>query len=352
MGWEDRGYGRGGGGRGGFRSALRRVFGDGENVLDWAFPLYTAWGIRVKIHLIFVVMIIAELISSLVRSNIGVAYMMLGMGSLFLIVLLHEYGHCIACRWVGGTADKILMWPLGGLAYCVPPHHWRPSLITTLGGPAVNVLLLPIFGLPLLLLSGTEAVLFNPFDPGTAMSAVYIGGRQPFWLFALWWLYYVNWLLLAFNMLLPMYPMDGGRVVQELLWRKMGYHRATSIAASTGLVIAVVLFVVASMNQQTTLLAIALFGGLTCWVEKQRLKQTVEDPAMAGYDFDRGWRGMPGADAEERDEKAEEKRRRREADEQARLDAILAKIAKTGMGSLTRRERSWLRTATERKRRG
>lgn len=35
---------------------------------------------------------------------------------LFLIVLLHEFGHALACRQVGGTASRIVLWPLGGVA--------------------------------------------------------------------------------------------------------------------------------------------------------------------------------------------------------------------------------------------
>ena len=33
--------------------------------------------------------------------------------ALFLIVLLHEFGHSLACRQVGGTANEIVLWPLG-----------------------------------------------------------------------------------------------------------------------------------------------------------------------------------------------------------------------------------------------
>src|SRR5271165_4545054 len=39
--------------------------------------------------------------------------------ALFLIVLLHEYGHALACRQVGGRANQIVLWPLGGVAYVI-----------------------------------------------------------------------------------------------------------------------------------------------------------------------------------------------------------------------------------------
>ena len=43
--------------------------------------------------------------------------------TLFLIVLLHEFGHALACRQVGGTADTIVLLPLGGVAYVNPPQR-------------------------------------------------------------------------------------------------------------------------------------------------------------------------------------------------------------------------------------
>jgi hypothetical protein len=48
--------------------------------------------------------------------------------ALFGIVLLHEFGHALACRSVGGIASRIVLWPLGGLAFVDPPPrpvYWR-----------------------------------------------------------------------------------------------------------------------------------------------------------------------------------------------------------------------------------
>ena len=47
--------------------------------------------------------------------------------SLFVIVLLHEFGHAIACRQVGGIANEIVLWPLGGIAFVQPPA--RPGAL-------------------------------------------------------------------------------------------------------------------------------------------------------------------------------------------------------------------------------
>src|ERR1700690_3078358 len=64
---------------------------------------------------------------------------------LFLIVLTHEFGHAMACRQVGGTANRIMLWPLGGVAYVDPPQRPGAMLWSIAAGPLVNVALLPIF---------------------------------------------------------------------------------------------------------------------------------------------------------------------------------------------------------------
>ena len=64
--------------------------------------------------------------------------------SLFLIVMLHEFGHALACRQVGGEANRIVLWPLGGVAYVDPPPRPGATLWSIAAGPLVNVALLPI----------------------------------------------------------------------------------------------------------------------------------------------------------------------------------------------------------------
>src|SRR5579863_3968235 len=64
--------------------------------------------------------------------------------ALFVIVLIHEFGHALACRQVGGRADQIVLWPLGGVAYVDPPPRPGATLWSIAAGPLVNVALLPI----------------------------------------------------------------------------------------------------------------------------------------------------------------------------------------------------------------
>src|SRR5437016_10590967 len=64
--------------------------------------------------------------------------------ALFLIVTLHEFGHALACRQVGGTANRIVLWPLGGVAYVNPPPRPGAALWSIAAGPLVKVVLVPI----------------------------------------------------------------------------------------------------------------------------------------------------------------------------------------------------------------
>lgn len=328
MGMDDRSW-RGNADRGRFA----RLFGDGENPLRWSLPLYRAWGIAVRVHVVFVAMIVIELLKTIREDSIGFQFMVVMLGGLFLLVLLHEYGHCFACRRVGGEADEILLWPLGGLAYCLPPNTWRANLITTAGGPMVNVILLPVLAGGLLAAgAGWGLVFFDPLDVGggasEAMALGFVG-------WTLWSLHFANTLMLAFNLLVPMYPMDGARIVHALLWRRMGRHEADRIVTRVGLIAAIVLGTLALVVGEMLLLGIALFGGFVCYQELQRsrfLEAPDEDWSMS---FEpprtRGAKEPPTVDP-------------------AEIDRILAKISERGIQSLTRGEKKKLSKASAKNR--
>lgn len=359
MGWESRRYDQPDDDRRGFPALLRRMFGQGEDFYGWGVTLYRAWGIDVRIHLLFIIYIVVELIRALPRDNVGIGYRSMALASLFGLVLLHEYGHCIACRRVGGAANRIVLWPLGGLASCMPPPNWAANLITTIGGPAVNLILFPVFAGVLLALGiPWSSIFFNPFAVEAALGDLNLpgSGAQPYWLYWLWWLHATNAFLFLFNVLIPMYPMDSGRILHCLLWRKLGHRRATDIATKIGFAAAAVLVVIASVGEQHLLMGIAVFGIVECWQARRRLAMEQGDPALGDYDFDRGFQGFPAADDSPRESARQARarvRREQEAEaEQAELDRILAKIARSGMGSLTRGEKRWLERATEQRRKG
>jgi len=137
--------------------------------------------------------------------------------ALFAIVLLHEYGHALACRSVGGSADRIVLWPLGGVAYVNPPPRPGATLWSIAAGPLVNVVLFPV----LLLLSRMSGVL----DGAQGLSNPHALLRAVF---------YINFGLLIFN-ILPIFPLDGGQILRSLLWYPLGRARSLMAAAVIGI---------------------------------------------------------------------------------------------------------------------
>jgi Zn-dependent protease/ATP-dependent Clp protease adapter protein ClpS/predicted RNA-binding Zn-ribbon protein involved in translation (DUF1610 family) len=135
--------------------------------------------------------------------------------SLFGIVLLHEFGHALACRQVGGRADTIMLWPLGGVAFVSPPPRPGAVLWSIVAGPLVNVILIPVTFLPMLFLRGEDAA--PDFQ-------VYLRHLAT-----------INLVLLIFNML-PVYPLDGGQIVMALLWFLIGQAHALMVVSIMGIV--------------------------------------------------------------------------------------------------------------------
>lgn len=103
--------------------------------LNGSFPLFRFAGISVRIHILFILFIGMRLLDG--RGNFESELIFLTM--LFGVVLLHEFGHCFGARAVGGDAENILLWPLGGLAYANAPMTPWAQFVTVACGPLVNV---------------------------------------------------------------------------------------------------------------------------------------------------------------------------------------------------------------------
>ena len=167
--------------------------------------------------------------------------------ALFAIVLTHEFGHSLACRQVGGEANRIVLWPLGGVAYVNPPQRPGATLWSIAAGPLVNVALFP-------LLTGL-GMAAKSLGWATTMPDVYA------LIWAIWW---IDVGLFVFN-ILPIYPLDGGQILRSLLWFVFGKARSLMIATGLGLV-GIVAFVGLAIYLQSLWLGIlAAFMLLNCW---------------------------------------------------------------------------------------
>ncbi len=350
---EDRSRGLGGD-WGGMRPTL-------DNPLSWSVPIGRYFGIDVRLHVIFPVFVVIMLLISAGAPDrgdaapVGMAVMAGLLACLFIVVLVHEFGHCFACRSTGGRADEILMWPLGGLAYCHPPQRWTAHFITVAGGPVVNVaiclVLIPLLGLATGRWLGVAVP--NPVSPFGGLYAAEVSGSPV--LSGLYLLNYVSFVLLLLN-LLPMYPMDGGRLMQSILWSKYGYVRSMRFTIRAGYIAALLLGIAAFPLGSVMLFAIAVFGGVTCYHTYRQLQFTEETLGFEADEFAFTPAGSPEVKEADRAgptlaERRAERAARREAEEAEEADRILQKIHDHGMDSLTGRERRLLQRVTDRKKR-
>jgi stage IV sporulation protein FB len=336
MGWQDRPYYRDRGDTSG--SPLLWL-------LNGSVPLFTAFGIRVRAHASLVLCVLLVLIFGLGR---GFTWQdrVESMSILFLVVLLHEFGHCFAARWVGGTAEDILMTPLGGLALSRPPRRWGATFVTVAAGPAVNVLICVLCGAVLWLRNGWLP--WNPlgFEPFARSFSWFDLTHYAFYIF------WTSYMLLIFN-LLPVFPLDGGQLLQTLLWSRIGHYRATLIACGVGMVGSVLMVAVAIATRSIFLGLIAV----SCFTYSMSYRRVTVEMGPEEFDeTDYSAAYEPATPRRKRprlSQRAIKKARKLAQEarlEQERIDQILAKVSAQGMASLTWSERRALRKATEHRR--
>ncbi|MHC4518115.1 MAG: M50 family metallopeptidase [Planctomycetota bacterium] len=188
--------------------------------------------------------------------------------ALFGLVLLHEFGHALACRQVGGRAERIVLWPLGGVAYVDPPQRPGATLWSIAAGPLVNVVFVPVLLLATRLahLGGVTQALPDLFELLRAVT-------------------YINIALLIFN-LLPIYPLDGGQILRSLLWFVFGRAWSLLVATVIGFVGVAGLILLAALARSLWMGLIAVFILLNCWRGLRnaiRMARMTRAPRRAGF---------------------------------------------------------------------
>lgn len=320
----------------------------------WSLTVGSIWGIRVRLHALFLFFAAFELLQAFGQGLLETQLVI--VVSLFLIVLLHEFGHCFACRLVGGNADDILIWPLGGLAFVQPPHRPFESMVTTLGGPLVNVLIAVLIA-PILYLFGAFPLdMLNPFS----FELADVGSRAIQYLAIAWKL---NYIVLLFNML-PIFPMDFGRLLQELIWMRSNYHHSMIIATQLGIIGGILLAAVSLYAHHFLMLFVAGWGFVECLRMRKDLELMGQMPESEfGYDFSAGYTSLERTSPSTRRPQTAapslrghfkswlERRRQKQRERlESELDRILIKIHEHGSDSLTRYEKRVLADASQRRR--
>jgi hypothetical protein len=169
---------------------------------------------------------------------------------------------------VGGQANQIVLWPLGGVAYVKPPQRPGAVLWSIAAGPLVNVALFPVLSV-LALVSRTGV---SPERASNAGNFIY----------AIW---LVNLVLLIFN-LLPIYPLDGGQILRSLLWFIFGRAHSLMIAAVVGFAGVGGLVLLAIWAQSIWLGILAVFVLLNCLsglTQARSLARLAKAPPREGF---------------------------------------------------------------------
>lgn len=193
-------------------------------MLHGTIPVGRIAGIRIGVH--WSLLITAALFAGILRTELphrgspvtSWAVSVAGAVMLLACLVAHELAHSVAARRRGVHVDRIVLWLLGGVSeFADEPGDARTELRVALAGPATSMLI----GL----LWYAAAVVTAPVAPSGILAE------------AFGWLAVVNIALAVFN-LLPGAPLDGGRVVQALIWARTGDRlRAATTAARCGRVL-------------------------------------------------------------------------------------------------------------------
>jgi Zn-dependent protease len=210
-----------------------------------AIRLFRLAGVDVFLHWSWFVVAVFEIGSRGERYS-SIVWNVFEYFALFLIVLMHEYGHALACRQVGGIANQIVLWPLGGVAYVDPPQRPGALLWSITAGPLVNVTLLPVFLVVITISVAGHWAQLHP-DVYNLSMAIFV----------------INLGLLIFN-LLPIYPLDGGQILRGLLWYPLGRARSLMAATVVGFAGVAGLAVYAIRRASTWLFILGIFIVLNC----------------------------------------------------------------------------------------
>ncbi len=157
-------------------------------------------------------------------------------------VLLHELGHSYAAKKLGIDTYDIVLSLIGGVARLEKiPEDPKEEFKVAIAGPLVNLFIFSLLCIFLLIsfvvgvmdVTPSMKVFLNPlvfldqFEPPIFIAFIYIVAVA-------------NFALFLFN-LLPVFPMDGGRIFRALMSNKMGRPKATRIATITGKFLALVM---------------------------------------------------------------------------------------------------------------
>lgn len=337
--------------------------------MHWSFPVVRIFGITVRMHWFMAIMAVAWILQGAValQSYFGfmksMGFTAITVAILLVTILLHELCHCWMAWRLGGGADQILLWPLGGLAFVQFPSTPANQIKVSAVGPLSNF----VMGggcLGILMLTGVpwHWGYLIPFEEWWPMG---FSLTQYFILHAV----KINIILGLFNLVVPAYPLDGGKILMMALTLRWGKYRAAEITAFIAIPVGIAMVIFGlSMND----LILVLIGAWVMFEAFQlrrlvRMGELEAHPAFHGvgeHEFlpdpmikirAASRERRPGFFARWRAKRAKkriERESRRAAEIEEKVEGLLEKVSREGIGSLTASERAILDEASRRRRGG
>ncbi|MFI5356596.1 MAG: site-2 protease family protein [Opitutales bacterium] len=190
-------------------------------MLSWSMNLFRIRGIQLAVHVTFFLLLAYVAYDGWQDQQLtGLVWSVITILAFFACVVLHELGHSFTAMHYGVGVSRILLMPIGGMAeFDSIPREPRKELLITMAGPAVNFVLAALLWLPVHFWVNDGTALYSPVG-------------------LLYQLFIANLVMGVFN-LVPVFPMDGGRIFRAVLASRMPYLKATRWAAHVGKVLAV-----------------------------------------------------------------------------------------------------------------
>src|SRR2546425_1168261 len=109
--------------------------------MNFSIKIARLFGIEVRLHWTLLLFVAVLMILPWPETSDEVVWRLAYIGMVFASVLLHEFGHSFAGRFCDGSSNRILLWPLGGLAFVNLPDSPVAHFLTALAGPLVSLTL-------------------------------------------------------------------------------------------------------------------------------------------------------------------------------------------------------------------
>ena len=194
-------------------------------------------GIPIALHYSYFLLLLIVLAASARYLDAAFSLFMLTLYGpvLLMTIVLHELGHAWMTKRLGGDVGGIVLWPLGGFALVGPTDCGASGdFRVAIAGPLMHIPQMIFWVAMFAAFTGGDFSRFSMsyfLDELSASAASFFAvlSQQAFW---------TNLFIMAFNLFVPAYPLDGGRCLAAfLIMRGVRMEKTALIVSVTAMVL-------------------------------------------------------------------------------------------------------------------